>query len=82
MGFNTTVTLLNDRCDLWPAEIANAMNRWAPPWATSMRLDSDGRFGYGHVVAVDHADGVQVCITHQNMGTLAHPFPGSLQRPF
>lgn len=69
MGYNTTVLLYNDHSNSWPEEIWTAANQWARhEMREKRRYYGDGRFGYGQVVACEHADHSQVCVVGQNWG--------------
>lgn len=74
MGFNTTVMLHNDQTNRWPEEIKQAMQAYAPHWSDRReRHGADGYFGYGYVVATQHADYDQVCVVSGNWGRLLTP---------
>jgi hypothetical protein len=71
MGFNTTVVLFNDQISRWPEAINNAMcdwERWDIRERRKRSWDTSGRFGWGQVVAVEHADHDQVCVIGRNYG--------------
>ena len=70
MGFNTTVLLYNDQTDRWPKEIWHATAGWKRHELRRHRFagNEDGRFGYGQVIACEHADHDQVCVVGQNWG--------------
>lgn len=74
MGYNTTVVLFNDMTHRWPVEIQHAETRWARHELRGRRsFDERGYFGWGQIIASEHADHAQVCVTRANFGTYLTP---------
>ncbi|WP_424967354.1 hypothetical protein [Dinoroseobacter sp. S375] len=72
MGYNTTALLYNDQSDRWPEAIREAMQSWQRH-ENRRNFDEKGHFGFGQIVACDHADHSQVCVVGQNSGRFLTP---------
>ena len=68
MGFNTSVVLFNDQMNRWPDEIVRATHAWTRHELRRRSFDQTGWFGWGQVIASEHADHDQVCVVSRNLG--------------